>query len=159
MYLHHCISHFGRASRQFSLDNGYFEVLWTQCYWISVCFYIFTLLFALCWAYAHALKSSCFIILLIILPFAACWVHTRYSACTIHSCETCVLNSAAICCRKRTQPLPDTLSYVLFMLQTLYSICFSWLISLLFTVISHRDHIAECLSQFSCFYCYHLITF
>lgn len=55
MDVHHCISH---ASSLWLL--GYFEVLWTQCYWISVCvcFYIFALLLAFRWAYAHALKSS-----------------------------------------------------------------------------------------------------
>lgn len=69
-------------------------------------FLYFAQLFALFYARAYAFKSSFlsffFFILFVVLPFAACWVHTGYSAFKIHSCETCVLNSAAICCRKRT---------------------------------------------------------
>lgn len=38
-------------------------------------------------------------------------------------------------------------SYVLFMFKTLYSMCFPSRISLMFTVISHTDHIVESLSQ------------
>lgn len=130
MSVHHRISPFGQCK--------YFEVLWTQCYWIFVCVFLyFAGPFASCWAYAQALKSSVlsFYHLIHCFTFAARWVHTRYSACKAHRYESCVLNTAAICCRKRTYPFPDSsvrASYVLFMLQTLYGMylfpfCLLWL--------------------------------
>lgn len=155
----------GRGHAKLSLEKwiaGYFEVLWTQCYWISVCVFIFcsTLCLILRPGICLPILFSLFvfIILFVVLSFAACWVHTGYSAFKIHSCETCVLNSAAICCRKRTYSWSICVRalYVLFMSQILYVMCFS---SLLFTGISQRRHIVESLSQYAPFFLLLLFSF
>lgn len=108
---------------------GYFEVLWTQCYWISFCVFVFIFCSTHVVGVRTCLKvlfsQFVFIILFIVLPFAACWVHTCYSAFKIHSRETCVLNSAAICCRKRTQPFPDTSVWERHVFYLCYRYCIS----------------------------------
>lgn len=89
-------------------------------------------------------------ILFIVYPFAACWVHRCYSSCEIHSCERCILNSAAIGCRKRTWPFPDTSVWEpYYMFKTLNSVCFPSLISLFVYCV----HTEEPNYNASCFYC------
>lgn len=134
MFVLHCILHFGQRSCQFSLENGYLvtlrycELSVTESPFVCLFLY-FAQHFALFWAYAHALKSSflSWFLLFYSLLYHLLLVGLTHATLPLHSCETCVLNSAAIRCRKRTQPFPDTsvrASYVLFILQILYIMFF-----------------------------------
>lgn len=79
---------------------------------VFVCLFLyFAQLFALFLAYAHALKSSVlhlffFIILFIASTFYCLLGSHMLLGLSTHSCETCVLNSAAI--HIEGGPIPDT---------------------------------------------------
>lgn len=144
--MHHCMWHLGRASCQFSLEyvtgtvnSVLLNVRLCVCLFV---FFYFALLFALFWAYAHALKSSCLRLILVFyslfyhLPLKLIivrrvWTQLPYSVergrgfFQIHLCES------SIC--------------YIYVKDTVYCV-FLYLIISLF-VVSQQGHIIEYLSQ------------
>lgn len=171
MYMHHCISHFERASYQFSLDNGYLVTL-RYCELsvtkFSVCVFVFIyLLYCLPYvAYTHALKSSFLCLLLYSLFHHLLFVGITHASLPVKIIHVRLMYSTQLPYAAERGPnlwlihLCESVICFIYVTDTVYSMHFFFTyFPCFFTVISHRDHIAESLSQYtaSCFCCFCLI--